>query len=116
MCGTKALQWIVRYESLERLTLPSPPFIRDAVRLEICLVERQQIPAPFRFQVGDVRPQPIERIKHLAAMLERETCRLPLVPMLEAKKPTRGKQRQKHQHPQDQRTSKPPRRQAWSGE
>ena len=56
MCRTKALQWIVRYERLERLTLPSHTFIRDAVRLEICRVERQQIPAPFRFQVGDVRP------------------------------------------------------------
>src|ERR1700731_3761505 len=102
MCGTKALQRIVRYESLERLALPSHAFIRDAVRFEICRVERQQIPAPFGLQVGDVRPQPIERIEPLAAMLERETCRLPLVPILEAKKPSRGKQRQKHRDPQDQ--------------
>ena len=89
--GTKALQWIVRDQSLERLTLPSHAFVRDAVSLEICRVEGQQIPAPFGLQVGDVRPQPIERIEHLAAMLERETCRLPLVPILEAKKPGRGR-------------------------
>src|ERR1700720_4465873 len=116
MCGTKALQWVVRYESLERLALPSHALIGDAVRFEICRVERQQIPAPFGLQVGDVRVQPIERIEHLAAMLERETCRLPLVPILEAKKPSRGKQHQKHRAPRDQRTSKPPPRQAWSGE
>src|ERR1700722_7329043 len=109
MCRTKALQWIVRYQSLERLTLPSHAFIRDAVRLEICRVERQQIPAPFGLQVGDVRLHPTERIENLAAMLKRETCRLPLVPMLEAKKRSRGEQRQKHREPQDQRTSKPPR-------
>src|SRR5258707_13742872 len=112
MRGTKALQSIVRYESLERFTLPSHAFVRDAVRLQTCQVGGQQISALFGRNASDVRPQPIERIDHLAAMLDRLACRLPRVPIPEAEKPRRCKQRQKSRAPQDQRTSKPPRRQA----
>ena len=114
MCGTKALQWIVRYENLERLTVPSHAFVRDGVGLEIRGVEGQQISAPFGLQVGDVRPQPLERIEHLAAMLHRDICRVPLVPVAEAEKPGRGQQRQKHRDPEDQRTSEPRQRETSS--
>ncbi len=110
MFGAKTLQWVARDQSLERLSLPSHAFVRDAVGLEICRVEGQQISAPFGLQVGDDRPQPIERVEHLAAMLEREICRLSLVPILEAEKPGRAKQHQKHRDRQEQRTSKPPQR------
>src|SRR5438128_2666809 len=108
MFAAKALQWIIRYERLERLRLPSHTFVRDAVSLQVCRIEGQQIPAPFSLQVPDDRPQPIERIEHLAALRARVICRLPLVPILETEKPGCGKQRQKHRAPQDQRTRKPP--------
>ena len=45
--------------------------------------------------------------EHLAALREQVICRLPLLQILEAEKPGRGKQRQKHRDRQDQRTSKP---------
>src|SRR5258705_13685218 len=106
MSGAKALQWIVGYQSLERLSLPSHTFVRDAVGLEICRVEGQQIPAPFALEVGDDCPQPIKRIEHLPAMLEREICRLPLVPISEGENPGQGKQRQKRPNRQNWRTSK----------
>lgn len=109
MCGTKALQWIVRNESLERLDLRSHAFFRYAVGIEMSWVERQQIVAPFGLQVGDGRPHPLERLDDLAAMLDRVTCCLPLVPIPDAQKPGRGKQRQKRRDPQDHGTNKPAR-------
>ena len=114
MSGTKALQRIVRYQSLERLSLPSHTFIRDAVGFEICRVEGHQIPPPFGLQVGDDRPQPIKCFEHLAAMFDRMISRLLLLPELEAEKHGRGKQRQKHRDRQDQRTHKPSQRQGRS--
>jgi hypothetical protein len=62
---------------------------------------------PFSLQVGDDRPQPIKRIDHLAAVIEREIDRLPVAPILEAEKPGRDGQRQKRRNHRDQRTRKP---------
>jgi hypothetical protein len=50
---------------------------------------------PFALQVGDDCPQPIKRIDHLAAMLEREIYSLTVAQILEADNPGRGGQRQK---------------------
>jgi len=47
-------------------------------------------------------------------MLEQVICRLPLLPILEAEKPGRGKQRKKHGDRQGQRASKPSQRQGRS--
>src|SRR5258708_38270363 len=114
MSGGKALQWITRDQSMERFSLPSCAFVGDAVSLEISGVEGQQIPVPFGLQVGDDRPQPIKRIDHLAAMLEREIYSLPVAQILEAENPGRGGQRQKPRSRQDQRTSEPPQGMAQS--
>lgn len=116
MCGTKALQRIVRNETLQRLTLPTCAFVRDAVRLEIGRVEGKQIAAPFGLQVGDGRPQPIEHIDHLPTVPDPKICRLPIVPISEPEIRARSKQHQEQRDRQDQRASKPARGQASSRE
>src|SRR6516162_1452026 len=114
MFGAKALQRIVRDQGLERLSFPAHAFVRDPVSLEISWVEGQKIAVPFRLQVGDDRPQPIKRIDHLAAVLEREIYSLPVAQIVEAENPDRGGQGQKPRSCQDQRTSKPPQGMAQS--
>ena len=89
MSGTMALQWIVRYQRLERLRVPSYAFVGDAIGLEILRIESQQIPAPLGFHVVDDRPEPIQRLEHLTATLLRKRCRLSLLPISEAEKPGR---------------------------
>ena len=90
MSGAKTLQRIALDQSLERLSLPSHAFVRDAVSLEIGWVEGQQIPVPFSLQIDDDRPKPIKRVDHLAAVLEREIDRLAVTPVLETEKSSRG--------------------------
>src|SRR4030095_4113832 len=114
MSGAKALQWIVRHQRLKLLGLASYVVVGDAVGLEIGRVEGEQIPPPFGFHVGNDRPQPVERIQHLAAVLERKIYRSPLVPVLKAEQTGRDKQRQKYRDHDNQRTSEPPRRKAQS--
>jgi hypothetical protein len=45
---------------------------------------------PFGLQIDDDRPKPIERVDHLAAVLEREIDRLAVTPVLETEKPGHG--------------------------
>ena len=84
-----ALQWIARDQRLERLRVPPYAFVGDAIGLEICGVEGQQIAAPLGLHVGDDRFQPIQCLEHLAAALLREIYRLSLQQILEAEKPGR---------------------------